>query len=84
METGYLKAVGAQNAVLPGGPSFATEADVLELAEKMNALGKKFREEGIRLGYHNHSHDSPKTEIKGLDAGRLIRQYRSRICRYAA
>ncbi|HBV53335.1 MAG TPA: sugar phosphate isomerase/epimerase [Clostridiales bacterium] len=64
-ETGYLKTVGAQNAVLPGGPSFATEADVLELAEKMNALGKKFREEGIRLGYHNHSHEFTKNGDKG-------------------
>ena len=64
-ETDYLKAVDARNAVLPGGPSFATEADVLELAEKMNALGKRFREQGIQFGYHNHSHEFTKNGDKG-------------------
>ena len=64
-ETEYLKTLGAHNAVCPGGPSFATETDVLELAEKMNALGKRYFAEGIHLGYHNHSHEFTKNGDKG-------------------
>ena len=61
----YLKTLGAENAVLPGGPSFTTEKDVLELACKMNELGKKYADEGIKLAYHNHSHEFTKNGDKG-------------------
>lgn len=67
-ETAYLKGVGADNAVLPGGPSFASEKDVLELAAKMNELGKKYKSEGIKLGYHNHSHEF----VMNGDKGRML------------
>lgn len=61
----YLKKVGAKNAVLPYSPAFESEAGVLELAGKMNELGMKYSAEGIKIAYHNHSHEFKKTSDNG-------------------
>lgn len=52
----YLKAVGAENLVVPyldGDSAQAWE----QSAKRMNAAALRLKEYGMRLGYHNHSHE---------------------------
>jgi sugar phosphate isomerase/epimerase len=54
-------------ASYPGGQYFqhgATVDDWKWNAEQFNQLGKKFKDEGIRFGYHNHT-----TEFRDLGSG---------------
>lgn len=39
-------------------------ADWAQFARKMNEHGKMFREHGVKLGYHNHSHEFEKFDGK--------------------
>jgi len=50
----YLKTIGAKYAVVP---HLHVEGDNFwpELFEKFAFFGKRFREEGIQFGYHNHA-----------------------------
>ena len=55
----YLNVVGAGNIVVPHY-SFNDVQEVLRFAELMNSAGKLYKENGIALGYHNHSHEFKK------------------------
>lgn len=55
-EIDYLNKVGAANIVVPHNP-FENREAVLRLAEEMNKAGKIYKENGLTLGYHNHSHE---------------------------
>lgn len=53
----YFSAVGCQRAIIPWVPDtyFASREAVLSLAMRMNAIGKRTEQSGVRLGYHNHA-----------------------------
>ncbi|MBR3838709.1 MAG: sugar phosphate isomerase/epimerase [Clostridia bacterium] len=61
----YLNELGCSNAVLPGGPSFETESEVLELAKNMSELSEKYKARGIKIGFHNHAREFKKNGDKG-------------------
>ncbi len=49
-----IHTLGFKNAVVPNYP-LKTHKDALELANKLNALGKALKSEDISLLYHNHN-----------------------------
>ena len=49
-----IKAVGCKYIIV-ASHYFTNEAETKALAAQMNEIGKKCREEGIWLGYHNHT-----------------------------
>ncbi|MGD2175689.1 MAG: sugar phosphate isomerase/epimerase [Candidatus Brocadiaceae bacterium] len=53
----YAKGVGTRDLVWPAIPEHERETreDWLRIAETMDELGARCREQGIRLSYHNHS-----------------------------
>ncbi len=48
----------------PNGVDFSKEADVAALIAGLRASGKRFREAGITLCYHNHAHEFRKLNGK--------------------
>ncbi len=58
----YNKAIGNTTIVCPAAPrEFAESEDGwIKFAREMTELGKRFSEEGMRLGYHNHSFEFKK------------------------
>jgi len=61
----YLNEIGAKNIVVPHS-EFKNRDSVLDFAEKMNEAGKTYKENGITLSYHNHSHEFKKDEEECL------------------
>ncbi len=55
-QVAYAKAIGCRYLVCPWAP-VATKEDVLALAVRLSAVGKKVRAQGLVLGYHNHAHE---------------------------
>ncbi len=51
----YLQELGCAHTVYPCPPLFTTEAEVVELARKLETAAVKMRAAGITLGYHNHA-----------------------------
>ena len=52
----YHKIIGAKNLILPGA-DWSTEEKLNENIDSMNRAQKILEQNGIRLGYHNHSHE---------------------------
>ena len=53
----FLRVLGSDRIVVPApqpGWETAGEAEYRETAERLNALGRRAREEGFELAYHNH------------------------------
>ena len=51
----YLQELDCRHTVYPCPPLFETEAEVIELAHKLDAAAVTMRAAGITLGYHNHA-----------------------------
>ena len=62
----YHKTIGCNNLIVPGA-DWSTEAKMDENIALLNAAQKKLAENGIRLGYHNHSR-----EFHVTDYGKVI------------
>lgn len=60
-EIEYLNTVGASHIVLPHA-GFENRDAVQKLAEELNKIGEKCKKNGLKLGYHNHSHEFNKDE----------------------
>ncbi|NLN03717.1 MAG: TIM barrel protein [Clostridiaceae bacterium] len=60
-EIEYLCTVGAKHIVLPSA-NFENRDLVLKLAEDLNNIGEKCKQNGLSLGYHNHSFEFKKDE----------------------
>lgn len=58
------KAAGMTYLVMPYLGVPATVKDLQTYCDYFNAIGKKCLENGIRFGYHNHSHEFQKVEDK--------------------
>lgn len=56
------KAAGVKYIVVPYAPVPATLADLQLYCEYLTAIGRLCAAEGIRFGYHNHSHEFQKVE----------------------
>ena len=58
-EVAYAKQIGACSVVCPwdGGE---TKEEWISFAKEMNAIGERFRQEGILFGYHNHAQEFKK------------------------
>ena len=56
------KAIGCDLLIIPGLALPATQAEVTVLIEKLSRLQKVLADEGIRLGFHNHSREFPPIE----------------------
>jgi len=54
------KAAGMEYIVIPWSGVPETEEKMATVAEYFNAIGQKCAEVGIKLGYHNHSHEFRK------------------------
>lgn len=52
----YLAELGVQYVVCPG-TQFPTYERTLEVAAELNRLGKLAAEYGLKVGYHNHTHE---------------------------
>lgn len=52
----YHKTIGATRYIIPGA-DIGTKEKLDNFIEKTNELVPKFAAEGIKLGYHNHSHE---------------------------
>lgn len=57
----YMNELGAMNIVVPHHP-FSDRESVLRFADEMNQAGRVYKENGLMLGYHNHSHEFKKDE----------------------
>lgn len=57
----YLAELGAKYIVAPGAP-MGTKEEVLTTAKEMNRIGKIALENGLKLGYHNHTHEFGKVD----------------------
>ena len=56
------KAAGMKYIVVPHAPVPATLAELQVYCEYLNGIGKLCAAEGIKFGYHNHSHEFQKVE----------------------
>ena len=56
----YHKAIGNKNIIIPGF-KIAEQADLDRLVDIINTAKPILAENGISLGYHNHSHEFQKT-----------------------
>ncbi|MBO4355870.1 MAG: sugar phosphate isomerase/epimerase [Clostridia bacterium] len=52
----YHKTIGTDNIIIPGA-DLSTEQKLDEFIDFLNEFEPRLRKEGIRLGYHNHSHE---------------------------
>ena len=52
----YHKTIGNRNYIIPGH-DLSTKEKLDTFIAQVNELAPKLREEGIELGYHNHSHE---------------------------
>ncbi len=59
----YLAELGVKYMIVPGAP-FCTKAEAKELADELNAFGKKAAKLGVKTGYHNHTFEFFKDEEK--------------------
>lgn len=57
----YHKTIGNRRIVCPWY-DLKTKEDVLRLAEKLNAVYPKLKENGMELYYHNHAHEFEKAD----------------------
>ena len=57
--------MGNPNLVVPGGlPTGKTAQGWIDVGKKFAEIGEKAKELGVRVGYHNHSHEFPPIEGK--------------------
>lgn len=61
----YLAELGVKLIIVPSAP-FTTREEAKELAEDLNAFGKKCAPYGIKTGYHNHTDEFFMDEGKYL------------------
>lgn len=61
----YLAELGVKLMIVPGA-QFNTREEAIELANDLNAFGKKCAAYGIKTGYHNHTDEFYKVEGKYL------------------
>lgn len=55
------KILGCSHIAIPSAPSeYRSEEGALKFAQECNEIGKKLKEEGITLSYHNHSFEFKK------------------------
>lgn len=59
----YLAELGVQYVICPG-TSFPSYERTLEVAAELNRLGKLAAEYGLKVGYHNHTHEFAKFNDK--------------------
>lgn len=59
----YCTNIGLESLVVPGA-KFDSYDDWMEFTEDLNVYGKKFHENGMIFGYHNHSHEFKKINDK--------------------
>ncbi len=52
----YHKAIGNKNIIIPGH-DLSDQAKIDDFVEKVNKIQPILKENGIALGYHNHSHE---------------------------
>ncbi|MBQ2433462.1 MAG: sugar phosphate isomerase/epimerase [Clostridia bacterium] len=52
----YHKAIGNKNIIIPGH-DLSDQAKIDDFVEKVNKIQPVLKENGIALGYHNHSHE---------------------------
>lgn len=52
----YHKAIGNKNIIIPGH-DLSDQAKIDDFVEKVNKIQPILKENGIKLGYHNHSHE---------------------------
>ena len=52
----YHKTIGNKNIIIPGH-DLSTQAKIDDFVEKVNKIQPILKENGIALGYHNHSHE---------------------------
>ncbi|HBM80254.1 MAG TPA: sugar phosphate isomerase/epimerase [Clostridiaceae bacterium] len=52
----YNIEIGNKYIVCPYA-SFKSKQDIIDLAQKLNRIGKKCKENGLQLCYHNHNHE---------------------------
>lgn len=55
----YHKILGNSRIIIPWA-DLKTKADVLELAKKIKAVAPLYKENGMQIYYHNHSHEFEK------------------------
>ncbi|MGI6039135.1 MAG: TIM barrel protein [Clostridiales bacterium] len=60
-ELPFLAELGAKFVICPMH-NFATREEALDLANKLNDLGKKASEYGMKVGYHNHTQEFWKVD----------------------
>lgn len=61
----YLAELGVKYIICPNAP-FNTKEEAKELADDLNAFGKKCAPYGIKTGYHNHTDEFYKVDGKYL------------------
>ena len=59
-----LKTMGAKYCVIPGFNLGRSLADLKQVCEYFNKVGKLAKEYGLKLGYHNHAHEYELCEGK--------------------
>lgn len=62
------KAAGMEYIVYPWSKLPATKAELQTFCNYLNAIGAKCNEEGVKFGYHNHTHEFANVEdVRMLD-----------------
>ncbi len=62
----YLPGTGCKYIICPG-LAITSYDEAMEAAEKLNALGRRAKEAGMKYGYHNHSNDFLEVEGKMIN-----------------
>ena len=72
----YHKAIGNRNIIIPGA-DLSDQAKLDAFVEMVNTFQPRLADEGIRLGYHNHSHEFKPNADGSMIHDQLV--YRTKI-----
>lgn len=72
----YHKAIGNRNIIIPGA-DLSDQAKLDAFVEMVNTFQPRLADEGIRLGYHNHSHEFKPNPDGSMIHDQLV--YRTKI-----